>query len=148
MRPFRFVRSMQEWTFSTTTRSVELINIALLTHLLVVLLRSDMTGLIINGVPLDQLRIPVFAASVGAIAAAQLVNLLAENCIRCRKTSGLLLCTSSLVWLFLVSVITADHTAAAQLGLSKSFVSVYVVCAALCYLSAEVIREYVKSRTE
>lgn len=148
MRPFKFVRSMQEWTFSTTTRSVELLNIALLAHLTILLSSNRMDGINIHGIPLEQLRVPVFLGIVAVLTLAQFISLVSEKCEKCRKFSGFLLSLSSLLWLFVISVALSDYAAAAALGISKSYVSVYGLTAVLCYFAAEFIREYLKTNAE
>lgn len=145
---FSFVRNMKDWVFRTTTRSVEIINIALLAHLTYVLDRHAERFVSLVGYGFDYINTPILMSVAAAMAAAQFTGLLSDSCSRCRRFSGFVLVGGAVVWLFVGSVVLLDSTAAIELGLGKSFSGVYFVFATLCYLAAEVIGEYIKSRME
>lgn len=148
MQPFRFVRNMQEWVFRTTTRGVEIVNITLLAHLTFALADSNLSAITPHGFTIASIDTSIAACVTAAMAAAQFTGLFSDTCSRCRKFSGLLLSLSAVVWLFAASVVYVDYTSVYTLGVGYAFAGVYTVVAVLCYLAAEVIREYVKMRME
>lgn len=146
MKPFRFVRNMQEWVFSTATRSVEIINIVLLAHLSYTTVKSGIHAISPQGFPVTQLDLSIAGCVFAAMAASQFAGLFSDDCSRCRKFSGLLLAASAIVWLTVAAFVYIDCDNAALLGIGAAYSSVYSVVALLCYLAAEVISEYIKVR--
>lgn len=145
---FRFVKEMREWTFSTTTRSIEIINIALLAQLVFAIGISQLSSIQFTSLGLSNIHTTPLIAVLMLIALLQTLGLLTDSCSRCRKVSGALLALSAMVWLTTGTVMLYDDVLADNLKIRTSFAIVYYVAAVLCYLAAEFIREYIKARME